>query len=121
MKAKIFISLENMRLLVRCLLVNCGPGNGTNYRYLMVIMLITAIFSSCWDSPNIKCQHTASSPASWLELIQRRYLEQHIGSPDFLSTINGGVIKPVIEYQAYLDSRLLQCYLPGQRLVSLEN
>ena len=74
----------------------------------MLIMLIRPIFSSCWDSPNIKCQHTASSPASCLELIQRRYLEQHIGSPDFLSTINGGVIKPVIEYQTYLDSTLLQ-------------
>ena len=71
---EIDISEENKRLLVRCVLVNCEPGNGTNYRYQMVIMLITAIFSSCWDSPNIKCQHTASSPASWLEQIQRRYI-----------------------------------------------
>ena len=97
---------------MRCVLVNSEPGNGTNYRYLMLIMLITAIFSSAWESPNIKCQHTASSPASWLELIQRRYLEQHIGSPDFLSTINGGVIKAVIEYQAYLEALLLLPQLP---------
>ena len=45
MERQIFISEKNKRLEVRCLLVNCEPGNGTNYRYQMVIKLIRPILA----------------------------------------------------------------------------